>query len=134
VVSPLFDHVTGIEIVPEAITAAEKNTKLNGITNCTFHAHDITRIATAKKSPLSGKPDVIIVDPPRDGLSPKALAKVAELAPARVIYVACKPASLVRDLPVLLHAGYRLTRLSGVDMFPRTPHVEAIALLRRADT
>ena len=132
--SPLFEQVMGIEIVPEAIEAARENATLNHIENCTFHAHDITKLAAQKKGPLNGAPDAIIVDPPRDGLSPKALTKVAALNPRRIIYVACKPASLMRDLPVLVAAGYKPTRLEAVDLFPRTPHVEAIALLCRGDT
>ncbi|MCL2188832.1 MAG: 23S rRNA (uracil(1939)-C(5))-methyltransferase RlmD [Defluviitaleaceae bacterium] len=129
IISPLFEKVMGIELIPEAIEAAQKNAQLNGIENCIFHAHDITKIATQKKTPLSGAPNVIIVDPPRDGLSPRALAKVAELAPAHIIYVACKPASLVRDLPTLVNAGYTPVRFTAADLFPRTPHIEAICLL-----
>jgi len=78
-------------------------------------------------------PEAIVVDPPRDGLSPKALAKVVAMGAARIVYVACKPASLARDLPVLIAAGYTVVAITGVDMFPRTPHVEAVALLIRVD-
>ena len=79
-------------------------------------------------------PEVIVVDPPRDGLHPKALSKIAEIAAPRIVYVACKPKSLARDMPVLIEAGYTPVKTEAVDMFPYTPHVEAIALLRRQDT
>ena len=87
--------------------------------------------APAHRILLGGVPDVIVVDPPRDGLHPKALAKLIELAPSRLVYVACKPVSLARDIAVLTAAGYKPVRAVGVDMFPRTPHVECVMLLER---
>ncbi|MCL2365068.1 MAG: 23S rRNA (uracil(1939)-C(5))-methyltransferase RlmD [Defluviitaleaceae bacterium] len=148
VIAPAFERVVGIELIPEAIEAAKNNAQSNGITHCEFHAHDITVLA-AKNDALLAQPangsiadnanradggmtlDAIVVDPPRDGLSPKALFKVAAMDAERIVYVACKPASLARDLPVLVAAGYHVVSITGVDMFPRTPHVEAVALLQK---
>jgi 23S rRNA (uracil-5-)-methyltransferase RumA len=131
IIAPLFNKVIGMELIPEAIAAAQTNARLNHITNCEFLTHDITNVHfSADKSP----PACIIVDPPRDGLSPKALAKIAALSPERFIYVACKPASLARDLPLLIQSGLTPACIIGADLFPRTPHVEAIALLCRTDT
>ena len=132
VIAPAFKRVVGLELVPEAVEVARANAELNGLTNCAFHAVDITQAAAQKHELLAVRtPDAVVVDPPRDGLSPKALAAVAAMDAARIVYVACKPASLARDLPYLLMAGYRLEKLTAVDMFPRTPHVEAVALLRK---
>jgi len=78
-------------------------------------------------------PDVVVVDPPRNGLHPKALAKLITLSPPNLVYVACKPESLARDMAALIESGYQPVRIAGVDMFPRTPHVEAIALLQRQE-
>ncbi|MCL2500330.1 MAG: 23S rRNA (uracil(1939)-C(5))-methyltransferase RlmD [Defluviitaleaceae bacterium] len=137
IISPQFDKVIGIEFIPEAIAAAQTNVKLNGISNCEFLTRDISRI-TGQKNGLhldgDGKIDAIVVDPPRDGLAPKALTHIAELAPTRLVYIACKPASLARDLPQLAALGFTAERIIGFDLFPRTPHVEVVALLRRTDT
>jgi len=127
IVSPLFERVVGIELVKDAIISARANAQLNGISNCEFRAGDVL----GEIAPGAEIPDVIIVDPPRDGLHPKALPQIAALSAPRIIYVACKPKSLARDLPLLEQAGYHITRLAAVDMFPRTPHVEAIALLQK---
>jgi 23S rRNA (uracil-5-)-methyltransferase RumA len=127
-IAPYFDRVVGIEWVPEAIATAQANAKLNNINNCEFYVHDLNRIA----GHYSGEsPDVIVVDPPRDGLPPKTLAHIAELAPNRLVYIACKPASLARDIPGLVQRGYNPTRIIGVDLFPRTPHVEAVCLFQK---
>ena len=128
IISPGFQTVIGVEIVEEAISSARENASLNKITNCEFHAGDAFTVLEHKKIPA---PDVIIVDPPRDGLHPKALSKIAALSAPRIIYVACKPKSLARDLPILIESGYQIEKIEAVDMFPRTPHVEAIALLRQ---
>ena len=130
IIAPDFTRVTGIELSEEAIRAAKDNATLNGITNCEFFAGDV--LVEIDNLRDQGKSlDVVVVDPPRDGLHPKALAKIAALAPGRLVYVACKPASLARDMALLAEAGYHPQKIEGVDMFPRTPHVEAIALLRR---
>ena len=129
IVSPSFKKVIGVEIIEDAILAARENAELNNIQNCEFHACDVAEILNSTEGA-----DVIIVDPPRNGLHPKALEKLAALPAERLIYVACKPKSFARDLPTLLAAGYTLQKIEAVDMFPRTPHVEAVALLRRVDT
>jgi len=128
IITPYFEQVIGIELFPDTIASAQKNAQLNGITNCQFHTGDISHIALQSSNKT---PDAIVVDPPRDGLSPKALAKIAALSPTRLVYVSCKPASLARDLPTLANAGLTPTRIVGVDLFPRTPHIEAICLLQR---
>ena len=127
VLSPNFEKIIGIEIVADAITAAKENVRLNNIENCYFHAGDAIELLSSPPE----MPDVAVVDPPRDGLHQKALTKLIELSPPKIVYVACKPASLARDLTALTEAGYVLEKLQGMDMFPRTVHVEAIALLRR---
>jgi len=129
ILSPYFEKVLGIELVEDAIKAAKDNAKLNGITNCDFYAGDVQAVIQAHPA----TPDVVVVDPPRDGLHPKALPLIAELGAPRLVYVACKPKSLARDLGLLVAAGYTVEKIEGMDMFPRTPHVEAIALLRRAN-
>ncbi|MCL2839336.1 MAG: 23S rRNA (uracil(1939)-C(5))-methyltransferase RlmD [Defluviitaleaceae bacterium] len=129
VLSPLFKKVIGIELVEDAIHSAKDNAKLNNITNCEFYAGDVMDVL--KNLPALDKPDVVVVDPPRDGLHPKALPQISALAAPELIYVACKPKSLARDLILLTEAGYTLIKIDAVDMFPRTPHVEAVALLRQ---
>ena len=129
VLSPSFEKVIGIELNPDAIKAAKENATLNNITNCDFHAGDVQEVLNT----IETIPATTIVDPPRDGLHPKALAKLIAMAPPTLIYVACKPASLARDLVHLIEAGYQPIKVIGVDMFPRTPHVEAVALLQRAN-
>jgi len=130
ILSPSFDKVLGIELVEDAIKAAKDNAMLNGITNCDFYAGDVLDVIKSHQA----VPDVVVVDPPRDGLHPKALPHIIALNAPLLVYVACKPKSLARDLGLLVDAGYRVEKIEGMDMFPRTPHVEAIALLRRDDT
>ena len=133
IISPLFEQVTGVEIVDAAIAVAKKNAELNGIKNCNFIAGDATKVLselTAKDSPKK-RLDLIIVDPPRDGLSPKALSYVTSFCAKKIIYVACKPKSLARDLPQLISAGYTPQKITPVDMFPRTPHIECVCLLAK---
>ena len=117
--------VTGIEIVEEAVRAAEANASQNGLTNCTFLAGDVLALADT----LAGQPDLIILDPPRDGIHPKALPKLLAYAPKQFIYVSCKPTSLVRDLPSFVEAGYHIDKIQCCDMFSMTRHVETVALL-----
>jgi len=127
ILSPYFEKVLGIELVEDAIKAAKDNAELNGITNCDFYAGDVQAVIQAH----AAAPDVVVVDPPRDGLHPKALPLIVELGAPRLVYVACKPKSLARDLDLLIAAGYTVEKIEGMDMFPRTPHVEAVALLSR---
>lgn len=127
IISPAAGHVTGVEIVPEAVEAARRNARDNGIRNCDFIAGDVLRVLDE----IGEKPDTIILDPPRDGIHPKALPKITSYGVHRIVYISCKPTSLVRDLPVFFGEGYRLRRAVSVDMFPATANVEVVALLER---
>lgn len=119
--------VTGVEIVEEAVDAARENAALNGLTNCEFIAGDVLKVI----DDLKDKPDIIVLDPPRDGIHPKALDKIIDFGVDRIVYISCKPTSLVRDLEVLQHKGYRVEKVCAVDMFPGTVHVETVVLLER---
>lgn len=127
--APVAKKVVGVEIVEEAVEAAKKNAELNGLTNCEFIAGDVLKVL----STIEEKPDLIILDPPRDGIHPKALDKILSYDLGRMIYISCKPTSLVRDLEVFLENGYEVEKVCCVDMFPGTPHVETICLLTRRD-
>jgi len=119
--------VVGIEIVEEAVEAAKENAKLNGLDNCYFIAGDVME----KVSELKEKPDLIILDPPRDGIHPKAIHKIIDFEPEEFIYVSCNPRSLARDLPIFEERGYKVKKVKCMDMFPHTPHVETITVLYR---
>jgi len=123
VLSPNFEKVIGVELNPEAIESARTNAERNQITNCDFIAGDVQLLLESKT------PDVAIIDPPRNGLHPKALTKLIALSPPKLVYVSCKPSSLARDLISLTEAGYKPELAIGVDMFPRTPHIETVMLL-----
>ena len=118
-------HVYGIEIVPEAVEAAKKNAALNGLTNCTFIAGDVPEILPT----LPEKPDYLVLDPPREGIHPKALAEIIGYNVPNMVYVSCKATSFVRDMEELKRHGYKIKRWSLVDMFPQTVHTELICLL-----
>lgn len=117
--------VTGIEIVAEAIDAAKKNAAANGLRNCTFLAGDVLALVDT----IAEQPDLIVLDPPRDGIHPKALPKILAYAPQQFIYVSCKPTSLLRDLPQFIEAGYQIEQIRCCDMFPMTVHVETVVKL-----
>jgi 23S rRNA (uracil1939-C5)-methyltransferase len=124
-------EVWGVEIVPEAIVDAEENARLNGIENARFRAGD----ARKEIRPLlaeAGRPDLVVVDPPRAGLSKKVVRRVIECDADRIVYVSCNPTTLAPNGAQLAEAGYRLRRVKPVDMFPQTPHIECVALLERA--
>ena len=121
--------VVGIEIVEEAVEAAKDNAKLNGIDNCFFIAGDVLK----KVEELDDKPDLIIVDPPRDGINPKAITKIIGFGAEEIIYVSCKPTSLARDLQIFEANGYKTKKIQCVDMFPRTVHVETVCLMSRKE-
>lgn len=127
VLSPIAHHVTGIELVPEAIAAAKQNAAHNHIDNCTFIAGDVKN-AVAE---LAEKPEIIVIDPPRDGIHPKALPDMLSFAPACFVYVSCKAPSLARDLPYFVSAGYQVQSVQCVDMFPQTPHIETVAFMTK---
>ncbi|MFZ7120072.1 MAG: 23S rRNA (uracil(1939)-C(5))-methyltransferase RlmD [Eubacteriaceae bacterium] len=119
--------VIGIELVEEAVIAAKENAKLNNLDNCEFIAGDVLELIDSLKE----TPDVIILDPPRDGIHPKAIHKIINFQPKKFIYVSCKPTSLARDLPFFIDAGYEIKRIKCMDMFPQTPHVETVVKLYR---
>ncbi|NCC15563.1 MAG: 23S rRNA (uracil(1939)-C(5))-methyltransferase RlmD [Clostridia bacterium] len=119
--------VVGIELVEEAVSAANENASRNGLSNCTFIAGDVLQ----KVDELTDKPDLIIVDPPRDGIHPKAIGKIIDFAAPEIVYVSCKPTSLARDLVIFQQAGYKVERVKLMDMFPRTVHVESVCLLTK---
>lgn len=123
--APVARKVTGVEIVEEAVAAARENAELNGLKNCDFIAGDVLKVIDS----LVDKPDIIVLDPPRDGIHPKALGKIIDFGVDRIVYISCKPTSLVRDLEVLQANGYRVEKVCGVDMFPGTVHVETIILM-----
>lgn len=122
--------VVGIETVPEAIEDAKRNAERNGIANATFYAGDVLELLDADFVAREGRPDVLIADPPRAGMHPKVVEKLLEIAPQRMVYVSCNPATQARDL-ALLKAAYQVTGVQPVDMFPHTKHVENVVLLER---
>ena len=120
-------EVIGVEIVEEAVEAAKVNAALNGLTNCRFIAGDVLKVLDN----LTEKPDMIILDPPRDGIHPKALPKILAYGVENIVYISCKPTSLARDLPAFLAAGYEVQRSCSVDQFCETVHVETVVKLVR---
>lgn len=125
--APVAKKVIGIEIVEEAVEAAKVNAALNNLDNCEFIAGDVLKAIDLVKE----KPDLIVLDPPRDGIHPKALLKIIDFGVDRMVYISCKPTSLVRDLEVLQGRGYEVVKVVGVDMFPGTGHVETVVLMSR---
>ena len=125
ILAPVAEKVVGVEIVEEAVRAAREGAAANGLANCTFLAGDVLKVVDE----LREKPDIIVVDPPRDGIHPKALGKIIDFGVDRMVYISCKPTSLARDLAVLLERGYRAERVCCVDMFPFTGNVETVCLL-----
>ena len=123
--APVAKHVIGIEIVEEAVEAAKENAKLNGLDNCTFIAGDVLKAIDL----VEEKPDFIVLDPPRDGIHPKALEKIIHFGVEQMVYISCKPTSLARDLEILQAHGYMPEKVCCVDMFPGTVHVETVVLL-----
>lgn len=125
--APVAKKVIGVEIVEEAVEAARKNAELNGLHNCEFIAGDVLKVLDG----IEEKPDFIILDPPRDGIHPKALDKIIRYGVEHILYISCKPTSLVRDLEVFLGRGYEVKRAVAVDQFPWTANVETIVLLSK---
>jgi 23S rRNA (uracil1939-C5)-methyltransferase len=123
-------EVWGMEIVPEAIADAERNAAANEIENARFLAGN-ARTGVRPLLEEAGKPDVVVVDPPRAGLSQKIVRRLLECEASRVVYVSCNPTTLAPNAAQLSEAGYRLTRVRPVDMFPQTPHIECVALFER---
>ncbi|MBR0104865.1 MAG: 23S rRNA (uracil(1939)-C(5))-methyltransferase RlmD [Firmicutes bacterium] len=127
IMSSKAKKVIGVELVEEAVEAAKENARRNGIENCEFIAGDVGRVIET----LEEKPDVIIVDPPREGLRPNALEKLVEFDAPEIIYISCKPTSLARDLSLLAEKGYKAEKIKCVNQFPRTRHIETVCLLKR---
>lgn len=125
--APVAKKVIGVEIVEEAVEAAKKNAKLNGLNNCEFIAGDVLKVLDT----IEEKPDMIILDPPRDGIHPKALQKIIGYGIDKMVYISCKPTSLVRDLEVFLENGYVVEKAVAVDQFPWTANVETVCLLSK---
>jgi 23S rRNA (uracil1939-C5)-methyltransferase len=127
--APVARKVTGVEIVEEAIEAARVNAASNGLVNCEFIAGDVLKVIDS----LEDKPDIIVLDPPRDGIHPKALDKIIDFGVERIVYISCKPTSLIRDLEVFQAKGYKVEKACAVDMFPETVHVETVCCLQRVN-
>jgi 23S rRNA (uracil1939-C5)-methyltransferase len=128
--APRAGEVWGLELVEEAIADAIANARRNEIDNVRFFAGDV-RLALRQLVETAGRPDVLVVDPPRAGLSAKVVRRVIEAGPTRIVYVSCNPTTLAPNAAQLVEAGYALRRVRPVDMFPQTPHIECVALLER---
>ena len=122
IMAPVAKKVIGIEIVEEAVEMAKKNAKINGLDNVEFIAGDVLQAVDS----LTIKPDLIVIDPPRDGIHPKAINKIIDFNPETFVYVSCNPVTLVRDLKIFMERGYKVVKAKCMDQFPRTPHVESI--------
>ena len=126
-IAPSVKKVVGVEIVEEAVRAARENAERNGLSNCKFIAGDVL----TELDHIDEKPDVIILDPPRDGVNPKALKKILDYGVDTVLYISYNPASLARDIRSFKFSGYRLVKAVAVNQFPRTRHVECVVLLSK---
>lgn len=124
-------RVTGIELVAEAVDNARRNARYNGVDNAEFIAGDVGRVLAERGLDRPGAADVVVVDPPRGGLSPDAVERVATIGARRIVYVSCNPLSLGRDMALLRRSGYAAQRVAPVDLFPQTAHVETVAVLDR---
>jgi len=129
-VSKNAKKVIGVESVPEAIEDAKKNAELNSITNCEFYVGDMKDVFTSEFINQHGQPDVIITDPPRDGMHKKVVEQILTILPQRIVYVSCNSATQARDL-ALMNEHYKITQTQAVDMFPQTHHVENVVLLEK---
>lgn len=125
--APVAKEVVGVEIIEEAVEAAKENAALNGLSNCKFLAGDVLKVLDT----IDEKPDYIVLDPPRDGIHPKAIEKIINYGVENMIYISCKPTSLARDLEIFIARGYDVKKICCVDMFPNTVHVETVALLSK---
>ena len=125
--APVAGKVIGVEIVEEAVKAARENAKLNNLNNCEFIAGDVLKVI----GDIKEKPDFIVLDPPRDGIHPKALQHIIDYQVDRIVYISCKPTSLARDLDIMIEQGYRMERVVAIDQFPGTGHVETCVLLSK---
>ncbi|MEJ7892666.1 MAG: 23S rRNA (uracil(1939)-C(5))-methyltransferase RlmD [Solirubrobacteraceae bacterium] len=124
--APRARAVHGLELIEDAIQDAAENAKLNEITNASFYSGDV-RTSLRELVEQAGKPDVVVVDPPRAGLSQKVVRRIVDAAPQRIVYVSCNPTTLAPNAAQLVEAGYTLDRVRPVDLFPQTPHIECVA-------
>ena len=129
VLAPVAKQVVGVELVEEAVDAARENARLNHLDNCRFLAGDVLKVLDE----LAEKPDVIVLDPPREGVHPKALQKILDFQVERIVYISCKPTSLARDLEMFLQKGYAPVKAECVDMFPWTRGVETVVQLSKGE-
>ena len=127
ILSPVVKEVIGVEIIEEAVVAANENAKHNGLTNCKFIAGDVFKVLDE----IEETPDVIVLDPPRDGIHPKALPKILDYGVDKIVYISCKVTSLARDLAMIQERGYKVVKAVAVDQFVHTVHVECVTLLQR---
>ena len=125
VLAPVAKKVIGVEIIEEAVEAAKENAVRNGLSNCKFIAGDVFKVLDE----IEEKPDVIVLDPPRDGIHPKALPKILNYGVDKIVYISCKMTSLARDLEMMQLAGYRVEKMTAVDQFCESVHVETVVLL-----
>ena len=125
VLAPVAKQVIGVEIIEEAVEAAKENAAHNGLSNCKFIAGDVFKVLDEIKE----KPDVIVLDPPRDGIHPKALPKILDYGVDKIVYISCKVTSLARDLEMIQARGYEVVKSVAVDQFCQTVHVETVVLL-----
>lgn len=125
IMAPLANKVIGIEIVEEAVKMAKENASINNLSNVEFIAGDVLK----EVDNLTEKPDLIILDPPREGINPKAIGKIIDFSPEVFVYVSCNPVTLVRDLKEFIKRGYNIEKVKCMDMFPKTPHAEVVTLL-----
>ena len=130
ILAPVAKKVIGVEIVEEAVEAAKENAMQNGLHNCEFLAGDVLKVLDT----IEEKPDFIVLDPPREGIHPKALERIINYGVERMVYISCKPTSLARDLEVLQERGYMAERICCVDMFPASGNIECVCLLHRKDS
>ena len=127
VLAPVAKKVIGVEIIEEAVEAAKENAVRNGLSNCRFIAGDVFKVLDE----IEEKPDVIVLDPPRDGIHPKALPKILNYGVDKIVYISCKMTSLARDLEMMQLAGYRVEKMTAVDQFCETVHCETVCLLSK---
>ena len=124
--APVAKKVVGVEIIEEAVEAAKVNASLNGLDNCEFIAGDVLKVI----GDIEERPDLIVLDPPRDGIHPKALEQIINYGVDRLVYISCKPTSLARDLVILQERGYKVEKACCIDMFPQTVHVECVIMMQ----
>jgi len=129
VIAPMAKKVIGVEIIEEAVVAARENAKINGLDNCHFIAGDVLKVIDDIKE----IPDVIILDPPRDGVHPKVLPKILNYGVEKIVYISCKVTSFVRDLEMIHEYGYKIEKIVAIDQFSQTAHIECVTLLTRIE-